>query len=375
MSWKLLGGVALGLLFGVPVLTRLAGFFLNRRYAKRFPTDERFEFVPPDPTTDTIVFVHGLHGHFRDTWERMSKLLDQDPNLPLVDVLLWGYRATIFPGAHRLPKIGQALMSFVRDMTLPGTSLFFVGHSMGGLVILDGLSDEAENGRARRRPAGDTRYVVLYATPLTGSAVASAIASTVKWFPRLGYLLLNGHLRELTRGPYCGRLTRRVSEHLYDPAIQPAEADIKVRLPIKGCVGYRDEVVQESSAAFFRHHPPASYFETDTHVSVKEPTSRRDPRYKALHTPLAEHFDAWFRRRAQDIQRDDPAARIEVYMRCKHAALVRLCARPVPGRAADSDERVEELLRSAITLAMEPTQIGFGSALNMALVDMVRRGR
>ena len=64
-------------------------------------------------------------------------------------------------------------MSFARDMTPSSAQLFFVGHSMGGLVILDGLTQEAKEGRAAERPAGATRYVVLYATPLNGSSVAS----------------------------------------------------------------------------------------------------------------------------------------------------------------------------------------------------------
>jgi hypothetical protein len=374
MWWKLAGALG-GALLSAPILARLLGMALNRRYARRYPTDKSYELLAPEPSTDTVVFVHGLHGHFRDTWKQMPQLLHGDPDLPQVDVLLWGYRGTIFPGAQRLPDVGKALMSFVRDMTLAGTDLFFVGHSMGGLVILDGLSGEARNARATARPAGATRYVVLYATPLNGSAVASAIKSTVGLLPRIGYLFMNGHLRELERGPYCDELAGYVVNHLYNPTIRPGDANSKVRVPIKACVGYLDGVVQRSSAAFFLQDPAPSFFTNDTHISVKEPTSRRDPRYKALHRPLAEHFDAWFRQRAQETQAGNATSRIEVWKRCRDAARARLRARPGTGRAADGDERVADLLYTAMTLATGPTPIGFGEALNLALEDLVGHGK
>ena len=305
----------------------------------------------------------------------MPELLQEDPDLPRLDILLWGYRATIFPGARRLPDVGEALMSFVRDHTIAGTDIFFVGHSMGGLVILDGLSSEARAGRATQRPAGATCYVVLYATPTNGSAVASVIRNTVGRLPRIGYFFWNGHLKELGPGGYCDELAGHVVNHLYNPTISAGDKNYKVRIPIKACVGYNDEVVRKTSATFFFQHPAPSYFETDTHSSVKEPTSRRDPRYKALLRPLADHFDAWFRRKAIAIQAGDAAARIEVLKRCRHAAVARLRPVPSPGRAPDADDRIEELLVTAIGLATGPTPLGFGPALNLALEALVRQHR
>jgi pimeloyl-ACP methyl ester carboxylesterase len=374
MWWKVIGGLAAAI-FSTPLLAKALGVYLNRRYAKRFPTDKSFESLPIDPSTDTVVFVHGLHGHFKNTWPLMPELLTEDPDLPQLDILLWGYRATIFPGARRLPDVGEALMSFVRDHTIAGTDIFFVGHSMGGLVILDGLSAEARAGRAAQRPAGATCYVVLYATPTNGAAAAAAIRNTVGRLPRIGYFFLNGHLKELGDGGYCDTLAGYVVNHLYNPSIAAGDQNYKVRIPIKACVGYHDEVVRKTSATFFLQHPAPSFFPTDTHSSVKEPSSRRDPRYKALHRPLADHFDAWFRRKAQAIKSGDVAARIEVLKRCRHAAMARLRARPSTGRESDANDRIEELLAIAVELATGSTPLGFGPALNLALEALVGQRR
>jgi hypothetical protein len=374
MWWKLAGSLLLAA-SATPVLAKLTGVYLNRRYAKRFPADKNFEHIPSEPSTDTVVFVHGLHGHFKKTWPTLPTLLREDPDLPELDVLLWGYRGTVFPGARPLPDVGEALMSFVRDYTLPETDVFFVGHSMGGLVILDGLTSEAIGGRATGRPAGATRYVVLYATPTNGSAVASAITSTVGIIPRINYFFMNGHLRELGPGGYVDTLAGNVANRIYNPTIAAGDVNYKVRVPIKACVGFLDEVVRKTSATFFFQDPPPSFFPTDTHVSVKEPTSRKDPRYKALHRPLADHFDIWFRRKAQQVHAGDAPARLEVLRRCRNAARVRLQARPGPGRAADAEARIEELLAIAFVFATGSTKLGFGQTLNLALEELVRQGR
>ena len=373
MWWKVASTVA-AIVF-TAVGARLLGMYLNARYAKRFPTHKSFEQLAPERRTDTVIFVHGLHGHFKNTWPRMPELLHGDPDLPQLDVLLWGYRASVFPAVQRLPNVGQALMSFVRDKTPSNSALFFVGHSMGGLVILDGLAQEARAGRATGRPAVATRYVFLYATPLNGSAIASAIRNTVGFLPRMGYFLVNGHLVELGRGGYCDTLAGEVVNRLYNPNIQPGDVNSKVRVPIKAIVGARDPVVQQSSATFFLQEHPPSILLTDNHFTVKEPVNREDPRYEALQKPLEEYFAEWFRNKAREIEQGNAAARIEVLSRCKHAVVARLATHPATGRAADAPERVEELLAMALRLALEPTAPDFGTSLNMALVELRSLGR
>jgi hypothetical protein len=305
----------------------------------------------------------------------MPELLHGDPDLPHLDVVLWGYRASVFPGVLRLPAVGQALMTFARDTVVPHAHLFFVGHSMGGLVILDGLTGEARSGRATQRPASATRRVVLYASPVNGTSVASAIRSTVSFLPYIGNLLLSGHLWELGRGQYCDELSGEIVTRLYNPAIAPGDANSKVRVPIKAAVGARDQVVQASSAIFFFQNPGPSFFMPDDHFTVKEPENRDDPRYRALHEQLAEHYAEWFRERSRAAFAGDMAARIELLQRCETAAVTRLRFCPGPNRAADAPDRVEELLAGAMKLAVGPTPLDFGTTFNFALEHMVRDGR
>ena len=40
---------------------------------------------------DAVVFVHGLGGDYRETWGDFPELVATDPDLPAMDILLWGY--------------------------------------------------------------------------------------------------------------------------------------------------------------------------------------------------------------------------------------------------------------------------------------------
>lgn len=51
---------------------------------------------------DTVVFVHGILGHYAKSWGRFPRLLAEDPDLPDVDILLWGYRTGFFARHNRL---------------------------------------------------------------------------------------------------------------------------------------------------------------------------------------------------------------------------------------------------------------------------------
>lgn len=374
MWWKLPSELISAAL-ATGLVARLLGRYLSRRYAKRYPTNKSYERLKPERGTDTVIFVHGLHGHFRNTWPQLPELLHGDPDLPQLDVILWGYRASIFPGVLRLPAVGRALMSFVRDMCPAHSHLFFVGHSMGGLVILDGLAQEAFDGRATERPVGATRHVVLYATPINGSAVASAIRSTVGYLHRIGHFVMSGHLQELQRGGYCDELARKVVNRLYNPNIAPGDINSKARVPIKAIAGELDVAVQTSSATFFLEDPPPSFFPADDHFTVKEAADRGDPRYRALQVPLARYYEQWFRDKSRAALAGDAVARIELLARCGHAAATRLRGHLAPDGAADTPKRVQGLLAAAMTLASGTTVLDFAAALNLALAQMVQEGK
>lgn len=354
------------------IVERLVASVLGARYARRHAQHEP-TFHGDRFGTDTVVFVHGLHGHIRNTWGRFPELLEDDSELPKLDILLWGYRATVFPGAQPIRHVGEALMGFVREETEPETELFFVGHSLGGLVILKGLCEEAKEGRARQRPALATRHVHLYASPVSGSAVASAIRMTVGWIPRIKYFIA-GHLKELQRGSFCDGLIADVVEHIYRPRIEGGDENRKIEIPIKACVAERDVAVQMSSAKSIFKNPPPLLINGATHFSIKEPESRFDVRYRALQQSLIDRYTPWF----HDISRrvlegDDPIARVLIRQRGWGAAAVRLRGKYPGISEADLANRVEELLALAMLFSKSAPTMRFGRALDYALIELVRR--
>ena len=119
-----------------------------------------------------------------------------------------------YPSLRRDPATNAAyLASFVEQV--PGEVVHFVGHSLGGLVILHLFA---------RTPPRRPGRVVLIASPVRGSAAAHAYAATRLLRPLLGRSLRGGLAgdaprwagdRELgtiagTQGVGIGRLTGRV---------------------------------------------------------------------------------------------------------------------------------------------------------------------
>jgi hypothetical protein len=68
-------------------------------------------FFKQQTHTDTVVFVHGILGHYVTTWGLFPKLLSEDPDLPELDVLLWGYRTGWISSHHELKVEGQHLVT------------------------------------------------------------------------------------------------------------------------------------------------------------------------------------------------------------------------------------------------------------------------
>lgn len=353
---------------------RALGGILNARYARDHAQPEP-NYHRPAIGTDTVVFVHGLHGHVVETWAQFPELLAGDPELPVLDILLWGYRGTILPGASLISTVSAALMGFVRKETEPEAEVYFVGHSLGGLVILRGLCDEAKGGRARSRPLQVTRHVHLYASPVCGSGIATAIEMTVGVIPRMKYFI-SGHLRELKQGDFCNKLLGDIAEHIYQPRINPGDESRKVEISIEACIAERDVAVQMSSAEALFRAPPPTIVLGATHTSVKEPESRRDIRYRAFQKVLVERYTSWFHEISKRVlNHGDRVAREEVRRRALVAAEERLRnCRPARGNAV-TDERIEELLAIAMDYSRNAPTLRFGRAMDLALIDLKRRGR
>lgn len=331
-------------------------------------------FYDEQSTTDTIVFVHGIVGHYSKTWANFPRLLHLDIDLPRTDIWLWGYRSSLLPFDRSVKTEAQRLMSDLRVVLANAEHIFLVGHSMGGLAILEGVVDELREGRAAKIPVSVARHITLYATPALGSEIASVIKLTIGMIPRLRYIV-NRQLRDLSAGGFVNDLIREVSKRIYSPTIAPGDELSKRKIPITACVGTRDAAVTQSSAkAIFDDRPPIVL--DAGHFDIKEPSSRRDRRYLALKNILVEHYGPWFREIAQRCLavNDRKRAAGLLFARCEHALEARLRGRQdLQYDTLESGQQRKlklRLLRLAVETAGETPNQPMGSILNAALLDL-----
>ena len=163
-------------------------------------TAERAAFFGRQQHLDTVVFVHGLRGHFMDTWGKFPELLASDPDLPNVDIFLWGYRTGVLhPLVADLETVGGELMSTLRVEMQADNTLHLVGHSLGGLVTLQGIISEMSLMRAQETPTSRMTFISLFACSVSGSSAAAMVRQTVGWLWGLGFVV-NKQVRSLARG-------------------------------------------------------------------------------------------------------------------------------------------------------------------------------
>ena len=242
--------------------------------------NDRTACVGPWNRIDAVVFVHGIAGNFRETWGSFPHLIATDPDLPELDILLWGYRTTLLPAdVHDTATIARHLFSELRVRLVRDVSAHLVAHSMGGLIVCEGLVQEMRQGRAQVPPTSNVRHLSLFAVPTSGSAVADAAAA---WIESLGLPggTLNDQIRSLGTAA-CDALIAEVTDRVYGPTEEGRTAR---RIPIRMVVAGEDSVVDDqdadmSSAPF--QDPPALELPYG-HSDLKLPCSHYDVRYLAL---------------------------------------------------------------------------------------------
>jgi tetratricopeptide (TPR) repeat protein len=146
-----------------------------------------------------VIFVHGLGGDSSGTWRSSKDDASSWPHWlaaaePTVGVWSLGYAASPSKWPRVLGWFGARWRDAGHAMSLPDRAvqvldllalkrlgerpLFFICHSLGGLLVKQVLRTAAEAGDARkRRVAENTRAVLFLATPHSGAALASLIGS------------------------------------------------------------------------------------------------------------------------------------------------------------------------------------------------------
>lgn len=133
-----------------------------------------------------LVFIHGLDGHFRNTW--MADRKDDNCLWPKwvgeatgCPVWLLGYGGAMSrwkSDAMALPRQATAVLQCLStEPALMEGPLVLVGHSLGGLVIktalIQGLGSDVER---HERIARNIKGIAFVGTPHFGSALASIVA-------------------------------------------------------------------------------------------------------------------------------------------------------------------------------------------------------
>ena len=215
----------------------------------------------------------------------------------------------VAPNVQDTETLGKNLVSELRVQLKSGAAGCLVGHSMGGMVVLDGLVGEMKRGRAQEHPVSGIRLLTLFAVPTRGSSQANA---AVRLVDRLGLPkgVLNKQVRSLTND-VCDTLLGEVEVRIYDPPEESAEAR---RIPIRVVVASGDRIVDEADSDMVEtpfQDPPPLEFDYD-HASVKLPSSHHDARYLALAQDLQEVMTERFVEIGRQLVDDDTTWNVSV---------------------------------------------------------------
>jgi len=155
------------------------------------PTDPQWVSQATPHHKIAVVFVHGIFGDTLGTWSAggdtlsFFKLLSGVSDVgPQIDTYAFGFTSKMFGGGsldirEAANKLHQSLEF---DKVLDYQTIVFVGHSMGGLIILRELIGHRDEVLAK------VPLVVLFAAPQEGADIAR-IADVVMKNPALGEML------------------------------------------------------------------------------------------------------------------------------------------------------------------------------------------
>ena len=282
---------------------------------------ERAAFFGRQADLDTVVFVHGLRGHYRETWKKFPELLASDPDLPRLDIFLWGYDSGLFRrGILGIEDVGGQLISALTVRFQQDNAMHLVGHSLGGLVILKGMVAEMRAKRAQQPPASRVSFISLFAAPVSGSNLAAVLRQALDWLPRI-LAVLSRQFRDVARGSFVDELLKEAVALMDAPGRTGAS---RRAVPIRMIMASRDRVVDEKdrkrASARFQTTTPLA-FDYD-HRTIKEPSDHNDERYRALSQDIQDGLADRFHRICVDLKTGTPperdAALLEFTRRYEH---------------------------------------------------------
>ena len=214
-----------------------------------------------------ILFVHGLGGHWQETWQGFPSLIQSDEDLSQrFDVDYYSFPASLLsiPFISRPPRVQQlaeGLRTQIRVAHAKYDEIVLVCHSLGGLVARKYILDEVE-GR-KKLPISK---LLLFAVPNNGAQLAS-IGKFVPWSNRqIAQLCKTSDFIEFVND----RWFRCKDEGLLD--------DLQITYIVAGL----DEIVDVQSAKGFWGNSNVHTVINKGHVDLVKPKSSEDFAFRIL---------------------------------------------------------------------------------------------
>jgi alpha-beta hydrolase superfamily lysophospholipase len=174
----------------------------------------------PDAQAPTLIlFVHGIFGHQLDTWAETPQTLMMFPVMADADWGSFGYDTALIHRRDSQQTLDQLLL-WIRTHASRYKNIFFVAHSMGGLLVRDACATLALGS--------DPRDLALFSSIKHCFLIASPLGGAV-WARRLAKIpivrRLNSHLTYLTQAEqylsrlptYAGSISKAKSQGLACP--------------------------------------------------------------------------------------------------------------------------------------------------------------
>ncbi|MCX7293690.1 alpha/beta fold hydrolase, partial [Janthinobacterium sp.] len=224
-----------------------------------------------------LVFVHGIFGSTRGTWtsgngESFFRLLKSDARLgPQVDTYAFGFSSNIMAGGSLdIREAANKLQSYLQPSgVLDYPAIVFVGHSMGGLVIMRYLANNLDKSPEL---AEKVPLIVLFSAPMEGAQVAQ-LADLVARNPALSNL----------RPVDSNDVLKQLSDDWASLAAKPRVSCAYETANVSGV-----RIVQWGSATRVCIGRPVAIDNAD-HISLVKPDRAMHPSYMFLSGQLIEH--------------------------------------------------------------------------------------
>jgi len=255
--------------------------------------EKYYERIERGGNRTALIFVHGILGHYRETWADFPNLVLQDSSLNHCDIICWGYPSRLitakFGWLPKIPYIGNRMPDLVSVADALGTDLLnqeiggsypnlvLVGHSMGGLVvkqlIISALQKLPEDTALVDRIKG----VLLYATPSDGVHLPAIF----KIHPQAKTIACDQLFVNELRNQWINRV------HLVRPD-DPRQPG-KRYIPVTAVIGLEDDAVSKDSAA---SHYSSVKTAAGNHSEVCKPTSKDNTSFQILKIVASESSTA-----------------------------------------------------------------------------------